>query len=143
MTDQIDSHVSVTRRQWDERMSAWFERYARPRWAAAEPYWGMWCISQSQLPVLPASPAGAMAVEFGCGSAYVSAWLARRGARPVGVDISVRQLAVAHRMQDEFGLWFPLVQGDAERVPLSTGCADLVISEYGALMTGAVLWWRT
>jgi 2-polyprenyl-3-methyl-5-hydroxy-6-metoxy-1,4-benzoquinol methylase len=111
VTGQIDSYVSVTRRQWDERMSAWFERFARPRWAAAEPYWGMWCISQSQLPVLPASPAGAMAVEFGCGSAYVSAWLARRGARPVGVDISVRQLAVAHRMQDEFGLSFPLVQG--------------------------------
>jgi len=132
VTGQIDSHVSVTRRQWDERMSAWFERFARPRWAADEPYWGMWCISQSQLPVLPASAAGATAVEFGCGSAYVSAWLARRGARPVGVDISVRQLVAAHRMQDEFGLSFPLVQGDAERVPLSTGCADLVISEYGA-----------
>jgi SAM-dependent methyltransferase len=92
VTDQTDSHASVTQRQWDEHMSAWFERYARPRWAAVEPYWGMWCISQSQLPVLPASPAGATAVEFGCGSAYVSAWLARRGARPVGVDISVRQL---------------------------------------------------
>ena len=132
MTDQMDRHVSVTRRQWDEHMSAWFERYARPRWAAAEPYWGMWCIPQSQLPVLPASPVGATAVEFGCGSAYVSAWLARRGARPVGVDISVRQLASAHRMQDEFDLHFPLIQADAERVPLSTGCADLVISEYGA-----------
>jgi hypothetical protein len=29
-------------------MSAWFERYARPRWAAAEPYWGMWYIPQSR-----------------------------------------------------------------------------------------------
>ena len=66
----------------------------------------------------------------GCG--YVSAWLARRGARPVGVDVSARQLATARRLQDEFGLHFPLIQGDAERVPLSTGCADLVISEYGA-----------
>jgi SAM-dependent methyltransferase len=132
VADEIDSHASVTRRQWDEHMSAWFERYARPRWAATEPYWGMWCISQSQLPVLPASLVGATAVEFGCGSAYVSAWLARRGARPVGVDISARQLAAAHRMQDEFDLHFPLVHADAERVPLSTGCADLVISEYGA-----------
>jgi SAM-dependent methyltransferase len=75
---------------------------------------------------------GADAVEFGCGSGYVSAWLARRGARPVGVDVSVRQLATAHRMQGEFGLRFPLVQGDAERMPLRAGCADLVISEYGA-----------
>jgi SAM-dependent methyltransferase len=132
MTDNADGHVQATRRQWDERMSAWFDRYARPRWAADEPYWGIWCISQSRLPVLPASPAGAAAVELGCGSAYVSAWLARRGARPVGVDVSARQLATARRMQDEFGLSFPLVQADAERVPLAAGCADLVISEYGA-----------
>jgi SAM-dependent methyltransferase len=132
MTDEADDHMSVTRRQWDEHTSAWFERYARPRWAAAEPYWGIWCIPQSQLPVLPATPAGVAAVELGCGSGYVSAWLARRDARPVGVDLSARQLATAHRLQDEFGLHFPLIQADAERVPLGTGCADLVISEYGA-----------
>ena len=29
MTGKTDGHVSVTRRQWDEHMSAWFERYAR------------------------------------------------------------------------------------------------------------------
>lgn len=132
MTDEAGGHVPVTRRLWDEQMSAWFERYARSRWAAAEPYWGMWCIPQSGLPVLPANLADAAAVELGCGSAYVSAWLARRGARPVGVDISARQLALAHSLQGEFGLRFPLIQADAERVPLSTGCADLVISEYGA-----------
>jgi SAM-dependent methyltransferase len=132
MTDEPDGHVPVTRRQWDEHMSAWFERYARPRWAAAAPYWGMWCIPQSRLPVLPANPAGAVAVELGCGSAYVCAWLARAGAHPVGVDVSARQLAAARRLQDEFGLYFPLVHGDAERVPLGSGCADLVISEYGA-----------
>jgi SAM-dependent methyltransferase len=113
--------VSVSRRQWDETMSAWFERYAHSRWTAAEPYWGMWGIPQSRLPVLPADLAGAAAVELGCGSAYVSAWLAQRGARPVGVDVSARQLAVARRMQDEIGPRFPLVQGDAERVPLADG----------------------
>jgi hypothetical protein len=48
-------------------MSAWFEQSARPRWAAAEPYWGIWRIPQSRLPVLPADLAGAVAVEFGCG----------------------------------------------------------------------------
>jgi SAM-dependent methyltransferase len=132
MTDEPGGHVPVTRRQWDEQLSAWFERYALPRWAAAEPYWGMWCIPQSRLPVLPADLDGAVAVELGCGSGYVSAWLARRGARPVGVDISTRQLATARRMQDEFGLYFPLIHGDAERVPLADACADLVITEYGA-----------
>jgi ubiquinone/menaquinone biosynthesis C-methylase UbiE len=48
------------------------------------------------------------------------------------VDVSAQQLATAQRLQDEFGVRFPLVQGDAERVPLGAGCADLVISEYGA-----------
>jgi hypothetical protein len=38
------------------------------------------------------------------------------------VDISARQLGTAHRMQDEFRLHFPLVQGDAEQMPLGTGC---------------------
>ena len=124
--------MPATRRQWDERLSVWFERYAHSRWAAAEPYWGMWCIPQSRLPVLPGDLADTTAVELGCGTAYVSAWLARVGAHPVGVDISASQLATARRMQIEFGLRFPLVHGDAERVPLAAACADLVISEYGA-----------
>jgi SAM-dependent methyltransferase len=132
MADETGDHVPVTRRQWDESISAWFDRYAQPRWAAAEPYWGIWCVPQSRLPVLPADVDGATTVELGCGSAYVSAWLARRGAHAVGVDVSARQLATARRMQDEFDLRFPLIHGDAERVPLAGGCADLVISEYGA-----------
>jgi SAM-dependent methyltransferase len=122
----------VTRRHWDERLSVWFDARAHSRWAATEPCWGMWSIPQSQLPVIPADLAGTVAVELGCGSAFVSAWLARRGAEAFGVDISVRQLATARRMQHEFGPQFPLIHGDAERVPLTDACADLVISEYGA-----------
>jgi 2-polyprenyl-3-methyl-5-hydroxy-6-metoxy-1,4-benzoquinol methylase len=75
----------------------------------------MWCIPQSRLPVLPTGLAGVAAVELGCGSAYVSVWLARRGARPVGVDVSARQLAIAQRLQGEFGLSFPLVQAGDHR----------------------------
>jgi hypothetical protein len=58
MTDETDGHVPVTRRQWDEHLPGWFERYARPRWAAAEPSRGIWCIPQSRLPILPADVAG-------------------------------------------------------------------------------------
>lgn len=28
--------MSITRRQWDEHLSVWFERYARSRWAATD-----------------------------------------------------------------------------------------------------------
>jgi SAM-dependent methyltransferase len=62
----------------------------------------------------------------------VSAWLARRGARPVGIDNSEAQLATARRLQQEFGLEFPLVHGNAEDVPLPDGSFDFAISEYGA-----------
>ena len=76
--------------------------------------------------------AGLDVVELGCGTAYVSAWLARRGARPVGVDVTPAQLATARRCQDEFGIEFPLVEASAEDVPLPSESFDLAVSEYGA-----------
>jgi SAM-dependent methyltransferase len=71
-------------------------------------------------------------VELGCGTAYFSAWLARRGARPVGLDPTPAQLATARAMEERFGLRFPLVQASAEEVPLRDERFDLALSEYGA-----------
>ena len=76
--------------------------------------------------------AGKDIVELGCGTAYLSAWLARREARPVAVDLSSRQLASAARFQKEYGIRFSLVQADAEILPLPDEGFDLAISEYGA-----------
>jgi SAM-dependent methyltransferase len=81
--------------------------------------------------VLP-DVSGLDAVELGCGTAYVSSWLARRGARVTGIDNSREQLATARRFQREFGLDFPLIHADAERVPLAAESFDFAISEYGA-----------
>lgn len=75
---------------------------------------------------------GKRALKLGCGTGYVSAWLARLGAAPIGLDPSWEQLATARRLQDEFDLRFPLICGVAEAVPLRSGAFDLVISEYGA-----------
>ena len=55
-------------------------------------------------------------IELGCGTAYISAWLARRGARVVGIDNSVVQLATARRPQREYGLALTLIHGNAEQV---------------------------
>jgi SAM-dependent methyltransferase len=71
-------------------------------------------------------------IELGCGTAYVSAWLARRGAHCTGIDNSPRQLENARRFQKEFGLEFPLMLGNAETVPLPDASFDFAISEYGA-----------
>lgn len=76
-------HVLANRRYWDEERADWFGARARGYWAATEPFWGIWRIPQTELPVLPDGIAGQDAVELGCGTGYVSAWLARRGARCV------------------------------------------------------------
>ena len=91
----------------------------------------MWNVPESELGALP-DVAGMDTVELGCGTAYISAWLARRGARPVGIDITPAQLETARRMQAEFGLDFPLLEASAEDVPLPDESFDLAISEYGA-----------
>jgi SAM-dependent methyltransferase len=82
--------------------------------------------------MLPKGMAGMHAIELGCGTGYVSSWLVRAGARPVGIDISQQQLATARAMQAEFGVDFPLVLANAERVPFQDSSFGLAISEYGA-----------
>ncbi len=71
-------------------------------------------------------------VELGCGTAYFSAWLARLGAQPVGVDLTPARLETARRCQRKFGVSLPLVEASAEDVPLPNDRFDLALSEYGA-----------
>lgn len=123
-------HVRDNRSAWD-RWAGWYAQRAPDRWAA-EPHWGLWNIPEPEVGMLPADVAGLDVAEFGCGTGYVSAWLARRGARPVGLDNSAAQLATAARMQDRYDLHFPLVHADAECAPFAEASFDMVISEYGA-----------
>ena len=102
-------------------------------WAAEEISWGIWNVPEAEVGALP-DVDGRDVVELGCGTGYVSAWLARRGARPTGVDLSENQLATAARKQAEYGLEFPLIHASAEAVPLPDDCADVVVSEYGACL---------
>jgi SAM-dependent methyltransferase len=130
-------HIRRNMNFWDSLTSARGEfgdqrAHGRRRWTSSEPEWGDWSVPESALGVLPATVSGLRTIELGCGTAYVSAWLARRGARPVGLDFSRRQLGLARGLQQEFGLDFPLVRADAESVPFLDGSFDLVISEYGA-----------
>ena len=101
---------------------------------AQEPTWGIWRVPESELHVLPEDLAGKDVIELGCGTAYISAWLARRGARVVGIDNSAAQLATARRLQREHGLALTLIHGNAEQVPYPDARFDLAISEYGACL---------
>jgi SAM-dependent methyltransferase len=126
----LPEHVRVNRAAWDVAAAA-DVALAERQWATSEPNWGIWSIPEAEVGALP-DVAGTDAVELGCGTAYFSAWLARRGARPTGVDVSENQLATARAMQARHALEFPLIHASAEDVPLPDGCADLVLSEYGA-----------
>jgi SAM-dependent methyltransferase len=116
---------------WTRTNAEYTDRSAAGSWAREEISWGIWHTPESELGVL-GDVAGLEVVELGCGTAYFSSWLARRGARVVGVDPTPAQLATARRMQGETGIEFPLVQAPAEDVPLSDASFDLVVSEYGA-----------
>jgi SAM-dependent methyltransferase len=131
MADQqeLPEHVLRNRAHWDELARDYVES-GRRNWSE-EPTWGIWGIPESDVHLL-SDVAGLDTIELGCGTAYVSAWLARRGARPTGIDNSAVQLETARAFQQEFGLSFPLIHGNAEQVPLPDASFDLAISEYGA-----------
>lgn len=63
---------------------------------------------------------------------YISAWLAKRGARPIGIDNSKEQLRNAKRFREKNNLFFPIVHRNAEVLPFADGTFDMAITEYGA-----------
>ncbi|HKH13991.1 MAG TPA: class I SAM-dependent methyltransferase, partial [Solirubrobacterales bacterium] len=71
-------------------------------------------------------------LELGCGAAQWSISLAGLGARPVGLDLSPRQLEHARRAMADAGVEFPLVEASAEEVPLRDGSFDIVFCDHGA-----------
>ena len=131
--EELPEHVAKNRSVWD-RLAPEFEPRGRIAWAANEPHWGIWHVPDAELHLLPDDLAGKDVIELGCGTGYVSAWLARRGARPVGIDNSPKQLDSARAFQKEFGIEFSLLLGNAEHVPYPDASFDLAISEYGACL---------
>ena len=128
---EISDDAKRNRAGWTKTNADFTDQQASRSWAAAEITWGVFDVPEASLNTL-GDVAGLDVVELGCGSAYVSAWLARRGARPVGVDVTPAQLATARRCQSELGINFPLVEASAESVPLPSASFDLAMSEYGA-----------
>lgn len=123
--------LEVNRSLWTLVNAEFTNVRATTAWAATEITWGIFEVPERDLGVL-GDVAGLDVLELGCGTAYFSAWLARRGARSVGVDLTAAQLDTARRCQQQFGVEFPLVEADGAVVPLRDASFDLVVSEYGA-----------
>lgn len=125
-----DTHRNVE--NWTTANAEYTDVRAEHAWTPRDELtWGVFGVPETSIGTL-GEVDGLDVVELGCGTAYVSAWLARHGARPVGVDPTPAQLETARRMQDLFDLHFPLVEAGAEAVPLPDGSFDLAVSEYGA-----------
>ena len=101
-------HVKSNRTTWD----SWAEGYVNPgrrAWEERKPRWGIWGVLESDVGLLR-NFNGGDTIELGCGTAYVSSWLAGLGGKPVGVDNSSAQLLTAVELQREMGINFPLIQ---------------------------------
>jgi len=131
MAPELSADALRNREIWTQENAEYTGPKALDAWRQEEIRWGVFQVPEPEVGALP-DVADKDVVELGCGTAYFSAWLAKRGARPVGVDVTPAQLATAARCQQELGIEFPLVEASAEDVPLPDASFDLALSEYGA-----------
>jgi SAM-dependent methyltransferase len=130
---EISGHAAVNREHWNAMADEWVAS-GEDSWARTAPRWGAWELPDEGIELIPEDLSGLRAIELGCGTGYVSAWMARRGAAVVGIDVSDAQLATARRLADEHGVDITLHHGSAESVPEPDGSFDFAISEYGAAL---------
>lgn len=126
-----NEHVIANREYWDGMADEWVSAGVRS-WKQAAPTWGIWALPESEVRMLPADMGQLRAIELGCGTGYVSAWMTRRGAEVVGLDNSLGQLQTATRLMREHQLAISFIHGNAENVPCPDESFDFAISEYGA-----------
>src|SRR2546430_380834 len=125
-------YVAINRKTWTRSNAEYTDARARDAWTQEEITWGVFRVPEREIGILPGVD-GTDVVELGCGTAYVGAWLKKRGARRVvGVDITPAQLATARRMNEKTGLGLELIEANAEQTGLPSASFDLAVSEYGA-----------
>jgi SAM-dependent methyltransferase len=127
----LRDHERKNREFWD-RTSADYQSKHAEQLNKKELAWGVWAMPEARLLVL-GDVTGKDVLEFGCGAAQWSIFLAQRGAHPVGLDLSAEQLAHARVLMDRAGVDFPLVHASAESVPLPDASFDIVFCDHGAM----------
>jgi SAM-dependent methyltransferase len=129
------SHASDYIEQNKAAWERWAPEYAstiREGWRRNQLAWGIWGVPESTVGLLEGMRPGADVIELGCGTATISAALARRGFRPVGVDFARPLLVAAAEVGREIGLSFPLLCANAENLHYDDASFDCAISDYGA-----------
>jgi hypothetical protein len=78
-----DHTATLNSAVWNRKNEEYADAVATTAWSETEITWGLFAKAERELNILGAV-AGLDVIELGCGTAYFSSWLARRGARPVG-----------------------------------------------------------
>jgi SAM-dependent methyltransferase len=117
---------------WNARSDAYQRDHGEQLATGDEIRWGVWSVPDPELGVLGDVIDRDM-LELGCGAARGLTTLAGLGARPVGIEISERQLAHAVKVVGDAGADVKLVQGSAEALPFASESFDAVVSDHGAI----------
>lgn len=117
MSDRARTQVAPRERndprQYDDLAAEWWE----PHGALAMLHW----IAKARAALVPpATRAGAVLADVGCGAGLLGPHLAGKGYCHVGVDLSASAIGIAH------ALGVRAVRGDALDLPLGDGVADVV-----------------
>ncbi|HSL76702.1 MAG TPA: class I SAM-dependent methyltransferase [Candidatus Limnocylindrales bacterium] len=128
----LSEHERQNRDAWNADADDYQARHGDQLAESTGLAWGVMQIPEAELRVL-GDVAGKDVLELGCGAAQWSIALAKLGARPVGIDLSDRQLEHARRLQVEAGIDFPLIHASAENVPLPDASFDIVFCDHGAM----------
>lgn len=128
---ELSPHAAKNRAFWEAESDGYQERHGPQLASNAGLAWGMWQVPEAELGVL-GDVDGLDILEFGCGAAQWSISLAKLGARPVGLDVTARQLEHAREGMAAEGVGFPLVEASGEDVPLPDESFDVIFCDHGA-----------
>ena len=102
-------------RQYDDLVGDWWQ----PRGRFAMLHW----IAAARARLVPrATRPGSVLLDIACGGGLLAPHVADLGHRHVGVDLSPSAVPVAR------GHGVEAVRGDAQSLPLASGCADVVVA---------------
>jgi len=94
--------------------------------------WGPEGVTEADLGIL-GEVDGKDVLELGAGACQCSRWVRTQGGRPVGLDLSHRQLQHSRRIDLDTGIVVPAVQATATALPFRAASFDIVFCSFGAL----------
>src|SRR5579884_866300 len=127
-----ETHIQKNRARWEATSDSYQQAHELDLSGEKAMAWGTWRIPETEVHIL-SEVANKDILELGCGAARWSIALAERGARPVGLDISSRQLEHARSLMAQAGVDFPLLQASAEEIPLTDASFDIVFCDWGTM----------